>query len=73
MGRPCTMPNPWRELVECIGGVGKLSLLLGTTPQMVRKWAKGQVRPSGAATVLIYNVFRAYGMGLPTLKPKEKV
>lgn len=49
MGRPTTFPAPWSGLAARAGGVAKLAIALRVNTSTVRRWASGEMRPSGAA------------------------
>jgi hypothetical protein len=41
VGRPTTLPSPWREYVEHCGGVGEFCALHEIGPSTLRRWAHG--------------------------------
>ena len=65
MPRPTTLPSPWLELSEKLGGVSALATTLGVRPNTVFYWARRQRRPNGAAWAYIEHVFAANGIEPP--------
>lgn len=46
MGRPMTMPEPWRTLAAKVGGAAILAAALGVSRRQLLRWAKGERAPS---------------------------
>jgi hypothetical protein len=53
MGRPTTLPEPWKSLADHYGGVGKLSEQLGVDASVVRRWAHGKCGMAAPARALL--------------------
>lgn len=58
MGRPTTLPEPWRSLAEKLGGVEALAEVLDCDVRTVRRWAE-ELPKSRRARDWIHAAFRA--------------
>ena len=58
MGRPTTLPEPWRSLALRLGGVQALADYFGVTPRTIGRWAAGDMRMSGPARKMFEAVLR---------------
>ena len=65
MGRPPTLPEPWRSLAARLGGVEALAAALGTTRRTLDHWARGDRSPSGTSRQAIRALFAAHGFESP--------
>ena len=79
MGRPTTLPEPWRSLAaelerrwldthpgqSCPGGVTLAAEALESSTKAVYQWAHGQRAPRGPARRLIEQLFRDCGLEPP--------
>jgi hypothetical protein len=45
MARPISLPSPWLELAQAVGGVGKLAEACGVTTRALERWASGDRTP----------------------------
>ena len=81
MGRPTTLPEPWRSLAaelerrwladaghdgqSCPGGVTLAAEALRCSPVTLRRWAAGTQPPDPRAQAWIQSVFRDCGLEPP--------
>ena len=65
MGRPPTLPEPWRSLALRVGGVEALAEALHSNVSTVRRWAHEERSPNGPAQALIRATFEAHGLESP--------
>ena len=65
MGRPPTLPEPWRSLAAKLGGVEALAAALGTTRRTLDHWARGDRHPGGTARQAIRALFEAHDLESP--------
>lgn len=65
MGRPTTLPEPWRSLAMKLGGVRALAHALCSDPRTVARWANGDRIPRGPARAMIEALFREHGVAAP--------
>lgn len=64
-GRPVTLPSPWKELAETMGGVQAVADALASSPRTVRQWAHGERTPRGPSRVLVDRLFRRHKIQVP--------
>ena len=65
MGRPTTIPEPWRSLAARLGGLQALASALHSDPRTVTRWAAGDREPRGPALALIRALFRQHQIPPP--------
>ena len=65
LGRPRQWPPAWEALAKAAGNGISLAALLGTDRGTVRRWATGEVAPSGSALVALRAVARELGVRSP--------
>ena len=54
IGRPTTLPEPWRALALALGGVSALAAACGVHRETIARWGAGGPRP-GAVMVAHVN------------------
>ena len=52
MGRPTTLPEPWRSLAARLGSVQALADAIGVETRTIRRYANGEIKMGGAARKL---------------------
>ena len=67
VGRPTTLPEPWRGLACRLGSAQRLADRLGTSLGTVRRWAKRERNPRGPARKLIEQLFEEAGLESPLM------
>lgn len=64
MSRLTTLPSPWRELAERLGGVASLAEACGVTRPTLWRWAHGQ-RPGAIVMRHVNGLARRRGISEP--------
>ena len=67
VSRPNTLPSPWHELADQLGGVGALQEVLGAPPNTLRRWSRGTARPNALTREAVEDLFRRHGLPPPRL------
>jgi transcriptional regulator with XRE-family HTH domain len=65
MGRPTTLPEPWRSLAEKLGSVQALADVLLCDVRTVNRWANGETQPDRRAREWIQAAFHQAGIPPP--------
>ena len=62
---PTTLPPPWSELAERLGGVEALAAALGTTTMTLWRWSRGRTLPHPIVQGHVNAFFRRRGFAPP--------
>lgn len=66
MGRPTTLPEPWRSLSEKLGGVQALANALGVrSTSTIGRYARGTITPSGPVVILLRQACSKFKVRFP--------
>ena len=65
MSRPTTLPSPWRELADHVGGVMALAAALGVSRRALERWGDGTRRPSAIVRQHVNAFARRRGVAAP--------
>lgn len=65
MGRPTTLPEPWRKLAEQLGGVGVLATACGVAYHTVERWARGDFVPKSIIRTVVNKLATDQGVDAP--------
>jgi hypothetical protein len=60
MGRPVSMPEPWRSLAGKMGGVKALAKAFGAPERSLRRWATGETPAPGPVRVILQQLCDLY-------------
>jgi hypothetical protein len=58
IGRPTTLPEPWRSLAEDAGGVGELAAKFGVSTSVLWGWAHNAHGMGGPAKMMLDRLLR---------------
>lgn len=64
-GRPTTLPSPWRELADALGGVAALADACKVRPSTVWRWAAGVTTPGGVVQDHVRALARQHKVAAP--------
>lgn len=64
MSRLTTLPSPWRELAERLGGVAELARACSVAPSTLWRWAQGR-RPGPVVEAHVNALARRRGIAEP--------
>jgi hypothetical protein len=72
IGRPNTLPEPWRTLAERAGGVEALGRVFVVTPRAIHRWAHGTYPMAAPHKIVFERLLKEAGLDQAGAKNKNE-